>query len=248
MRFRSLFLPSILVLALGLRPAIAQSGSPSTLIGRVDGNQYIAPSGAFRVTVPVLGALGGSITDTENVVTFQDAFSTHQSIACFKMDATQRFEDEARGRKDYLGWFFSNYVQQDFENRFPGARIESALFIGDLQGGAVLVYNLLPGGSMFASRAPAQANGEPAVAKRGNLVFVNNGCIYVLSIELTEKVLEGTAFNKTVSEEDNILRRRVLDLYRKITFLDAEAAKKSDAADPSARANPAPTPEAKPQS
>lgn len=203
--------------SLGLLSLPAQTESVSTLIGRVDGNQYIAPTGAFRVTIPVLPALGGSITDTDNVVTFQDAFTTHQSIACFKMDTTQRFEDDARGRKEYLVWFFRNFVEADFESRFPGARIESAVFIRDLQNGAVLVYNILPGGSMFANRIPAGPDKVPE-AKRGNLVFVNNGNIYVLSIELAEKVIEGSSFNKTVTEEDSILRKRLFDLLAKMTF------------------------------
>jgi hypothetical protein len=225
------------ILSLGL----SQLSGQSTLIGRTEGNQYVSPTGAFRVTIPVIASLGGSITDTENVVTFQDAFSTHQSVACFKMDATQRFEDDARGRKDYLIWFFSNFVQDDFESRYPGSRIESASFIKSVQEGALLTYNLLPGGSMFASRAVPTTPGEPPVAKRGNLVFVNNGYVYVLSIELAEKVLEGPAFNKTLTEEDATLRKRLLDLLAKITFTPSDEKAKPAATDKAAEVEtPAP--------
>lgn len=220
-RARNFALLTLISLGLPAIPAHAQPASP--LIGRIDGNQYVAPSGAYRVTIPVSAALGGYITDTDNVATFQDAFTTHQSIACFKMDTTQRFEDDARGRKDYLVWFFRNFVEADFETRFPGARIESAVFIRDLQGGAVLVYNILPGGSMFGNRVPIAANNQPVEAKRGNLLFVNNGNLYVLSIELAEKAIEGSSFDKTVSEEDSILRKRLLDLLGKITFTAPDA-------------------------
>ena len=223
MWLRSHFFPVLTFFTLSLTSLPAQTQPESKLVGRTDANQYVAPSGAYRVVIPVSAALGGSITDTDNVVTFQDSFTTHQSIACFKMDTTQRFEEDARGRKDYLVWFFRNFVEADFENRFPGSRIESAVFIRDLQGGAVLIYNVLPGGSMFADRIATTGNGELAEAKRGNLLFINNGNIYILSIELAEKAIEGSAFDKTVTEEDSILRKRLLDLLGKITFAPADA-------------------------
>lgn len=217
----------------------------TSLNGHIEGNQYISPTGAFRVTIPVIPALGGSVSDTDNVVTFQDAFSTHQSIACFKMDTTQRFEDETRGRKDYLIWFFSNFVQADFEQRFTGARIESAHYLPSTQSGSLLTYNILPGGSMFAARASVTGIGGAPVAKRGNLVFVKNGYIFVLSIELAEKVLEGSAYNKTLSEEDALLRQRLIDLLGKITFSALPTPNSSD--QPAATDKPAsPAPADKP--
>jgi hypothetical protein len=194
------------------------------LNGHIEANQYISPTGTFRITIPVSAALGGTVSDTENVVTFQDSFNTHLSIACFKMDATQRWEQEARGRKDYLIWFFSNFVQADFQHRFPGARVESAHFLGKVEAGALLTYNLLPGGSMFGSKVMVSGNTEPPVAKRGNLVFLRNDHIFILSIELTEKVLESGAYTKTVAEEDDILRQRLLSLLGKITFSTPPAA------------------------
>lgn len=188
------------------------------LNGRIESNQYVSPTGAFRINIPVIAALGGSVTDTESVVIFQDRLNTHQSLACFKQDSTQRFEEETRGRKEYLIWFLANFVQADFEQRFQGARVESAHFLPDLQGGALLVYNLLPGGSMFTNRALIIKRDQPPIAKRGNLLFVNNGHIYVLSIELAEKVIQGSAYTLTTEEEDAQLRKRLMDLLAKITF------------------------------
>lgn len=208
----------LLALTFGFLCALhAQEGARS-LIGVVEGEKYLSPTGAFRVKIPVLAELGGSISDTDNVVSFQDGFTTHQSIACFKMDATQRWEEETRGRKEYLIWFFTNFVQADFQQRFPGASIESAHFLPNAQGGTLLTYNLLPGGSMFASKVAVIGAGETPVAKRGNLVFVQNGYVYVISIELAEKVLERSAYNKTLAEEDALLRARLLDFVNKITF------------------------------
>jgi hypothetical protein len=213
-------LPSLLLaLVFSALPTLnAQDPTQSSIVGQIDGNSYLSPTHAFSVTIPVLAELGGSITDTDNVVTFQDAFSTHQSIACFKMDPTQRFEEETRGRKEYLIWFFSNFVQADFQQRFPGSRIESAHYLANVQAGTLLTYNLLPGGSMFAPRAMVASTGDSLVAKRGNLVFVQNGYVYVISIELAEKALESTAYNKTVAEEDALLRTRLLAFLDKITF------------------------------
>jgi hypothetical protein len=212
------FLLSSFALALCVLQPLATRGASGPLNGRVEDNQYVSPTGTFRVAIPVSSALGGSISDTENVVTFQDNFNTHQSIACFKMDASLHREDEARGRKDYLIWFFSNFVQADFDQRFPGARVESAHFLGKIESGALLTYNLLPGGSMFGNRGMLFANQTPPVAKRGNLVFVHNEHIYILSIELTEKVLERSAYTKTVAEEDELLRKRLFSLLDKINF------------------------------
>lgn len=211
-----------------LQPLAAQS-SAGPLVGQVEENQYVSPTGAFRVTIPVSAALGGSISDTENVVTFQDSFTTHESIACFKMDASLQREHEARGRKDYLIWFFSNFVQADFEHRFPGARVESAHFLNKIESGTLLTYNLLPGGSMFSDRVMVVANEAPRLAKRGNLVFVHDEYIFIISIELTEKVLERSAYNKTVAEEDDILRQRLLGLLGKITFAAPPAMPAADA-------------------
>lgn len=196
------------------------SAQPVTTLGRLEGDQYVSPTGAFRVKLPVLPELGGAIDETENVVTFQDQFNVHASIACFPMDATQRWENETRGRRDYLIWFFDNFVQADFQGRFPGSRIESAKFLHGVEGGALLAYNLLPGGSMFEDRIILTGNETVPVAKRGNLLFVHDRNVYVLSIELAEKVVERSTYKKTTEEEDEILRRRLLELLNKMRFTE----------------------------
>lgn len=211
---RSSFLTLLTLLALA--PLAA---AQSSIVGRVEGTQYVAPSGSYKIAIPVLPELGGRIIDTPEVVTFEDDFTTHASIACFRMDATQRWEHETRGRKDYLIWFFSNFVQTDFQERFPGSRIESAKFIPSIEGGALLTYNLLPGGTMYRGRAGFIETNEPVIAKRGNVLFMRDGFVYVLSIELAEKALERFSYSKTVPEEDELLRKRLLELLARITFL-----------------------------
>jgi len=57
-----------------------------------------------------------------------------------------------------------------------------------------------------------------AVAKRGNLLFVKNGHIFVISTELAERAIEGKAYKKTTVEEDDLLRQRLNDLVDKIQF------------------------------
>jgi len=215
---RSLILP-FFALVLATSPLAAQG-----LAGRVEGTSYLAPSGSFKIAIPVLPELGGRIVDTPEVVTFEDDFNSHASIACFKMDATQRWEHETRGRKDYLIWFFTNFVQTDFQERFPGSRIESAKFIPSIEGGALLTYNLLPGGTMFRGRASYIETEIPQEAKRGNVLFMKDGFVYVLSIELAEKALERLTYNKTVAEEDELLRKRLLELLGRMTFLGTTTA------------------------
>jgi len=201
----------------------ASLSAQTRIVGRVDGSQYISPTGAYRITIPVLPELGGRIVDTPEVVTFEDDFNVHASLACFKMDATQRWEHETRGRRDYLIWFFTNFVQRDFQARFPESRVESAKFIPGMEDGTLLTYNLLPDGTMFANRPSFSATGEVFVAKRGNVLFVRDGHVYVLSMELAERALERRTYSKTTEEEDELLRRRLLELYGRITFTSTPA-------------------------
>lgn len=218
----------LLLLPLALCCAAPSAVAQGTLAGSVEGKTYLSPTGAFRVTIPVLPELGATITDTENVVTFQDDFSVLATIAAFPMDATQRWEFSTRGTKDYLAYFFGNVVMPDFQQSFPGARVESAKFAPGIQDGALLVYLLLPGGSMFAHKLSFVTSADQVPdAKRGNLLLVRNGWVFVLSIELAERVLERSSYNKTPAEEDDILRGRLVELLGKITFTvpPAEAAK-----------------------
>jgi hypothetical protein len=77
----------------------------------------------------------------------------------------------------------------------------------------------LPGGTMFADKIPFFSVGEkPPVAKRGNLLFVKNGSIFVISVELAERVIEGRTYKKTAAEEDEILRQRLMDVVGRMNF------------------------------
>lgn len=214
-------LPLALVLALS---SLALSLPAQGLEGKVEGKTYVSPTGLFKVTIPVLPELGGDITDTPNVVTFQDDFNVHVSIAAFQQDATQRWELSTRGTKDYLIYFFSNFVLADFKQNFAGVQIESAKFVPGTLEGSLLTYLLVPGGTMFPERAPQVGGDKLPVAKRGNLLFVRTGHVFVISIELAERVIEGKSFNKTTAEEDEILRKRLLEMVDKITFAKPPAA------------------------
>ena len=206
-------LPALL---LALAPCLL---SAQGIEGRIEGRTYVSPTGLFKVTIPVLPELGGDLTDTPNVVTFQDDFNVHVSIAAFPQDATQRWENSTRGAKDYLVYFFSNFVLGDFRQNFEGVQIESAKFVPGVLDGALLTYLLVPGGTMFPDRLPAVSNEVLPVAKRGNLLFVRNEHVFVISIELAEKVIEGKSYGKSVAEQDEILRQRLLEMVEKITFL-----------------------------
>lgn len=209
----------LLVFSLLVTLTQAESSESKPLVGKVSGQTYISPTKAFKVPIPVLPELGGVINDTEDVVTFQDAFNIHVSIAALAQDATQRWELSTRGTKEYLIYFFKTYVYPDFEQRFKGTRVESARYLPTLQDGALLTYTLLPGGSMFADRVSlAGSSDTPAVAKRGNLIFVRDGYIFVLSTELAERVLKRSTYNKTTAEEDEFLRQRLIDLVGKMEF------------------------------
>lgn len=226
------------LIALALLAAVtlsraADAPQPGTLEGKIEGRNYVSPTGMFKVAIPVLPELGGEITDTPNVVTFEDDFNVHVSIAAFPQDATQRWELSTRGLKDYLVYFFSNFVLADFKQNFNGVQIESAKFgaMPGVQDGALIAFILIPGGTMFADKIPALGTGAAVpVAKRGNLVFVKNGHIFVISIELAERVIEGKTYKKTTAEEDDILRTRLMDVLGKMQFAKPPAATPSASA------------------
>jgi len=210
-------IPFLLLTAAALT---AEAQDPSAgLVGSVDAGVYSSPSGAFKITVPVLPALGGAISDTKNVVTFHDTFGVHISVAAFPQDATQRWELSTQGMKDYLVYFFSSYVMPDFKRFTPGVHVESAGYAADFLDGSMFAYVLLPGGSMFDTPPVFGSRAAPAVAKRGNLLFVRNGFTFVISTELSEKVTEGSQWKKTPDEEDQILRGRLLDIVKKMVFI-----------------------------
>jgi len=193
------------------------------LMGRVEGQTYISPGGDFQIHIPVLPELGGVISDTDTVVVFRDDYSVHLSIGAFPQDATQRWDLSTSGLREYLPKFFGGFVMPDFRKMFPGATVEAAFFQPDTLGGALLCYTLLPGGSMFSTQlGNFESEQAPVVAKRGNLVFIQNHKVYVISVELTERSLEGSQYNKTPEEEDVLLRKRLAEVLWGMSFYQTE--------------------------
>ncbi|MGD1030006.1 MAG: hypothetical protein ABSA05_02600 [Opitutaceae bacterium] len=201
-------------------PAGGLADDIAALHGTVEGELYISPTGTFKVPIPVLPALGGGITDTANVVTFEDEFTTHISIAAFPQDATQRWQLSVLGTKDYLQYYLDNFFLPDFKRAFPQTQLEkSGHFISNFDG-ALIAYTLLPGGSMFSSRIPRMLDTDkPPVAKRGNMFFVKNGTVFVITTELAERVTEGSTYNLTAAQENDLLKERLIDIGNKIRFL-----------------------------
>jgi hypothetical protein len=214
--------PRGIVLALCSFTLAVSSVAGASLVGRIDGEDYVSPTAQFRIRAPVLPELGGVITDTDNVVTFQDNFGTHVSVACFPLDALQRWEFETRGRRDYLLFFLTDTVMPNFLARFPGSTIESARYLPELEGGALLGYTLLPGGSQFENlnRVMTGPAHDPVVAKRGSLLFIHNRHVYVISLELAERATQRSSYRQTVEQENDLLFTRLTALYGRLTFSD----------------------------
>lgn len=210
-------LPALLAGCLAATALSAQELPASGLYGELRNNYYTAHEGRFRVLVPVLAELGGKIFDTESVVTFTDDVSTHVSVACFPLDMSNKWELETRGPRDFLAWFYAEHVLANFAQRFPGTVTERSVFTGDLRGGALFVFTLLPGGSAFQGRASVVETPDTApVAKRGTLLFVERNAIFILSAELAERVTQRSAFQKTADEENEILRTRLIELSHRL--------------------------------
>jgi len=218
--FRRLLCTTAVLVAANI--AVAQD---SALAGRVEGDTYISPTGEFKVQMPVLPELGGSITDTENVVTFSDDYNTHISIACFELDPAQKWELETRSLRDYLLYFFNHFVLADFQTRFPKSSIESARFLPTLMSGTMITFALLPGGSYFEgkNRIAADSVQTPVVAKRGTMLFVRNRHIYVISSELAERATQRSTYNRTTDQENQLLTDRLTTLLNRFTFLEPKS-------------------------
>lgn len=219
-------LPRLVLLLVPLSVPVFGQYEDAPLAGRVVGEHYQSATGAFRMRIPVLPVLGGRILDTPNVVTFEDDFTTRLSVACFALDLPQKWELESRGRQAYLRYFFTTFVQPDFARRFPAMTIEAYRFLPGVQEGALAVFALLPGGSYFDGYNeldPANPTLPPAVAKRGTLLFVQQGHTYVLSTELAERVTQPSTFRLTAEEENDLLAQRLLDYASLITPTPAPA-------------------------
>ena len=198
------------------------AGQMPPLVGTVRYNTYIAPSGAFKIPIPVLQEMGGNITDGDHLVTFEDTFTTHISIAAFPQDATQRWELSTDGPKQYLIDFFRKNVLSNFRRSFHDTTVnveENARFMPGVLGGTFIVYLEIPGGTNFNARIPFLAIGaKPRIAKYGVMLFVKYNVIYVINIELAERAIEGSAYHQTLAREDAILRTRLMDVASQIEF------------------------------
>ena len=192
----------------------------AVLQGKMEGDVYVSPTGEFRLPAPVLLELGGKIEDTANVVIFSDDFNIHISIACFPQDASQKWELETRGLRDYLLYFFNEFVLPDFAGRYPGSAIESARFLPELMDGSLIAYALLPGGSFFEdkSRVLDSAPANPVTGKRGTLLFVRNHHIFILSTELAERATQRSTYKQTIEQENTALSARLTELANRLVF------------------------------
>ena len=102
-----------------------------------------APS---RWRSPSCRSSGGDVHDTKNVVTFRDSFGLQVSVGAFVHDATQRWELSTRGIKDYLIYFFANFVLRGLQAASaPVRHPESAGYSADFLDGSLFTYILLPG-------------------------------------------------------------------------------------------------------
>jgi hypothetical protein len=199
---------------------VGHAREPSRLSGRIENGVYYAADGSYRIDIPVLPELGGSVSDTPTSVTFEDSYSVHISIASFRQDAAQRWQLSTRGTKDYLVYFFAEFVLRDFKRVFGAVQVEKdGLFLPHVLDGAFVTFVSITGGSMFMDRLHiVTQQWTLPVAKRGNLIFVKNGSIFVISIELADRVLEGGAYTRSPQEEDELLKRRLLDTVARMSF------------------------------
>jgi len=202
----------------------SHADEPPPLLGRVQGDTYISPTGTFRIDIPVLMGLGGNVTDTDNIVVFDDAYTTHVTIANYPLDPTQAWTLSTTSPKEYLLNFFAKQVLRNYRQAFPKVTIRvdpQARFLPTMFGGAFIAFITIPGGSFFSARVPqVLAEPKPRDAKYGVLLFVQKGSIFIIAMEFAEHAIEGSANHLSYEKENSILRGRLLDLASKLQFTD----------------------------
>ena len=218
---RRLALSSLLAFTVFSLPSVAQPPAPTEaaaqpetpeLCGQIDEGLYHAPSGAYAVPLPVLRGDAAVVMDTDTVVVFKDKLSVLVTIAAFPMPAFARWQHATQTPRDYLVAFFRDNILRDYTKEFPESRVETVKFLPEYHDGTLLVYTVMPGGSAFdldpvSASLPGHA---PGVAKRGHLVFVKNNFVFVLAIELAERVTKRSEFQLSTADEDRVLLERLV--------------------------------------
>ena len=89
-----------------------------------------------------------------------------------------------------------------------------------VQEGTLIGYSLLPGGSEFehVNRVLDGPPLEPALAKRGTLVFLHDRHVYAISAELAERVTQRSTYKLTREQEDELLSTRLTAILGRISF------------------------------
>lgn len=219
MTLRLLVLPTALLLGFPLTAAptapvptaaAAENATTSKLAGRLEDGRYHAPADAYSVSVPVLRGAETAVMDNGEIVVFKDKVSTLLTIAAFPLPPFAKWEHDTTPARDYLIAFFRDNILRDYNNEFPGSTIESARFIPEFQGGALVAFTLLPGGSAFSPTAARPPTAPAPVAKRGHIVFVRDDRVFVIATELAERITRAETFNLAPAEEDRILFDRLI--------------------------------------
>ncbi|HLP08352.1 MAG TPA: hypothetical protein VK178_09305 [Opitutaceae bacterium] len=202
----------------GPDPDAAPQAGQAKLLGSIEEGRYHAPDDAFSVAVPVLHGEKTAIMDNGEIVVFKDKVATLLTIAAFRMPPIAKWEHETTEPREYLITFFRDNILRDYDREFPGSKIESARFLPGFQGGALVAFALLPGGSAFEPAANRPPTAPPPVAKRGHLVFVRDDRVFVVAIELAERVTGGDAYKLTAPEEDRVLFDRLITVLAATRF------------------------------
>lgn len=198
--------------------ATTASPAPAKLLGRIADDRYFAPGDVYSVPVPVLQGEGSTIMDNGEIVVFKDKVSTLLTIAAFPLPPIAKWEYETTPPKDYLITFFRDNVLRDYRLEFPETTIESARFLPDVHGGTMVAFTLLPNGSAFQPAEPRAPTAPSAIAKRGHLVFVRDGRIFVIAVELAERVTAQAEYNLNQAQEDHILFNRLVTVITAMRF------------------------------
>lgn len=219
-------------------PSAEGTAAEPKLAGRIDDGRYFSATGLFSLPVPDLDPETAGLLDTPNIVVFRDRASTFISIRAFPLSPAEVEARAKEGPQQHAVRYFKDLILPEFKGQFPGTTAESATYVPDLEGGALLAYLLIPNGSAFEVDPLVRNHPDTKVPPAKQLVvfFVHADHVFMVSSEIAERITDLSSNPYTTKDEDRILRERLLGVISSMRFAAPE---KKTAATPAPVAPPA---------
>lgn len=186
------------------------------LAGKIKADIYIAPKELFRVPVPVLADLGGTVTDGLGFVHFTDDIGHLFRIEYMELPPDQVTGALAIGEQDFFNRFLRLfYLPNTVWQVMPESKILAQAFAKEPDGPMQLTWMFLPHGSITmnsrAGKPPERDDSYREIA-----LFMRKNMVYIVSLAPSDPQV-GIFDKKTPPEELHVtVEKTTLEFIRKI--------------------------------